>query len=677
MKAGSAETLRLQAIFYPMTPLSRGLPRFMIAHYNPKRCLLSRCIFVLFLLLALPVQATLTTNGWVAQEQVKLRLIHGTPKAEREAIRIPLGLQFDLQPGWKTYWRNPGDAGQAVRLSLTSGTAELSPIRFPAPTRFVESWGLETFAYKEQVVLPFDVRVTTFHPLRFKVEYTVCAELCIPYTAELTLSGTLDGTAPREEGTLLSKYEARVPVTSGASPLRVETLTLQGGKLTVIAGNDLGFVSPDAFVEGPDGVRFPKPEIRFADAQKRAIFTFTPADDRATPAPLTAESFRVTVTDHAGSVEVQQAITLGTPELLATPPANTSPLWLMLLFAFLGGLILNAMPCVLPVLSIKLLAALRYGGEGNAKIRAGFLASSIGIFLSCMMLAGVTLLLRSVGTQVGWGFHFQNPVFLVLMLVVVTVFAVNLWGKFEIRLPGFIANRLGNAGRGDSFLSHLLSGMLVTLLATPCTAPFLGTAIGFALAEHTGVILAIFAAIGLGLATPYLLVALFPAMARLLPKPGAWMLKLKRFFALCMAATALWLGWVLVQQLQHRVFTSESSALHWQAFEPERIPALVAKGNRVFVDVTAAWCVTCKANKALVLDREEAVLLLSQPGVVLMRADWTSPDPKIEAFLQSHQRFGVPFNVVYGPEAPQGIILPELLTNTVIREALTNAAGKP
>jgi len=216
-------------------------------------------------------------------------------------------------------------------------------------------------------------------------------------------------------------------------------------------------------------------------------------------------------------------------------------------------------------------------------------------------------------------------------------------------------------------VGDFLSGVFATLLATPCTAPFLGTAVGFALASEAEVIFLVFAVMGLGLAFPYLAIAAYPKTALLLPRPGAWMVAVKKVMGALLLATALWLGWVMSMQLapaQH-----EGSGV-WQAFAPEKIPALVAEGKTVFVDVTADWCLTCKANKALVLDREEVKALLTRPGVVAMQGDWTKPDEKIAAFLKSHGRFGIPFNVVYTKDKPEGEVLSEVLTVDVVKKAL-------
>ncbi len=319
------------------------------------------------------------------------------------------------------------------------------------------------------------------------------------------------------------------------------------------------------------------------------------------------------------------------------------------------------------------------------------------------------------------------------MAVVVALFAANLWGMFEIRLPSFLSDRAatvgqGQTGQGQGMAGHFATGAFAALLATPCSAPFLGTAVGFALARGAFEIYAIFTALGLGLALPYLLVAAFPALANRFPKPGNWMITLRKILAFALAATAVWLLTVLDTQigrpaafatagllivmvaviaLHHR--SSEQrrklvmsgavivgllailvppqlgqvsaksgavSATHWQKFDPSAISRHIAAGKTVFVDVTADWCVTCKVNKALVLDTKAISERLKDKNIVAMRADWTRPDPVITAFLQRFMRYGIPFNVVFGPQAPQGIVLPELLRRETVISALVAAQTK-
>ncbi len=325
-------------------------------------------------------------------------------------------------------------------------------------------------------------------------------------------------------------------------------------------------------------------------------------------------------------------------------------------------------------------------------------------------------------------YTFQQPVFLIAMALVVTLFACNLWGLFEVRLPGRIADAASSGGMGDGLAGHFGTGVFATLLATPCTAPFLGTAIGFALTRGAVEIYSVFIALGIGLSLPYLTVAAVPRLATWLPRPGPWMVTLRRILGIALAATALWLitvlaaqtgnsaaiivsfllvllvavlglsdrlprlrrdgAWAVVAVLAVMSFlapTIDSASvtkkqvgateIDWRPFDPAAIPVAVAAGRTVFVDVTADWCLTCKVNKALVLDRGAVREMLSGPNVIAMQADWTRPDPVIAAFLQRFQRYGIPFDVVFGPGAPGGRVLPELLTTGNVLAGLAAAAG--
>jgi suppressor for copper-sensitivity B len=382
---------------------------------------------------------------------------------------------------------------------------------------------------------------------------------------------------------------------------------------------------------------------------------------------------------------------------------------------------------VLPVLSIKLLGVVSHGGGDVRKVRLSFLASAAGILCSFLILAGALATLKAMGAMVGWGMQFQQPWFLIAMTLVVSVFAGNLFGLFEIRLPRLIADAGERAGHVSGLGGHFLTGALATLLATPCSAPFLGTAVGFALAQGTLEILAVLLAVGIGLAAPYLAVAVFPRLATRLPRPGPWMTVLRRILGLALAVTAAWLVSVLMAQIggagalaigalaaatvgattlsarassgaTARVAAAAALVLVlasfvipqrpgldgngnarglWRAFDERSIPDLVAAGHVVLVNVTADWCITCKVNETLVLARDDVREKLASDGVVAMQGDWTRPDPAISNYLARFGRYGIPFDAVYGPGLPHGEALPELLTAEIVIAALERAAAAP
>lgn len=353
--------------------------------------------------------------------------------------------------------------------------------------------------------------------------------------------------------------------------------------------------------------------------------------------------------------------------------------------AIIGGLVLNVMPCVLPVLSIKLMHVIKQGGRDKKRIALNFMVTAIGIITTFVLLGLIVVAMQYAGRTVGWGFYFQEPVFLITMIVILVLAALNIWGVFQIVLPSSFQNLIYKSifaslpntrlGRKEA-VHYFFEGVLATILATPCTAPFLGTAVGFALSQGPTQIIILFFAIGFGMAIPCIVLSVFPALVSFLPKPGSWMKRVKFILGLLLVATAIWLGWVLAQQDPKPVYVTPEVEVDmvWEPFVPEVIQQIVSEERKiVFVDVTASWCLTCKVNKVLVLNSPAITNLLARDDVVAMRADWTKRSDKIARYLKSHNRLGIPFNVVYGPNAPEGIILPELLTEGVVFDAFLKA----
>jgi suppressor for copper-sensitivity B len=382
------------------------------------------------------------------------------------------------------------------------------------------------------------------------------------------------------------------------------------------------------------------------------------------------------------------------------------------------------MPCVLPVLSLKLLTLVTYDVRGACGPRIGLVASAAGVIVSFLMLAAALVTFRAAGATIGWGIQFQQPVFLAVMAGVTALFAANLLGVFEVALPHWLMNVLARKGLGTSILANFAGGFVASLLATPCSAPFVGTAVGFGLSRGPLETFAVFGVLGVGMATPYLLVAGIPGLAVLLPRPGPWMLWLRRALAIPLLATAAWLIWLLTATAGQMPAALTSIALavsvlvlwwrqtrpgsrgaiiasallglssagliaviarsvefpdpqarriEWHSFG--ELNALVQSGRTVFLDITADWCVTCKINKALVVN-DSAITRRLASDVVPVRADWTRPDPRIGEYLKSFGRYGLPFNVVFGPGAPEGIVLPELLTTNGVLAAFAKSSSR-
>jgi len=687
-----------------------------------------------------------SASDWVETEQTRVRLISAQPAVGDGAAR--LGLEFELKPGWKIYWRSPGDAGFPPSLEWQgSENLKQAKLEWPAPERF-SVLGLETLGYKKQVVFPITAEAESggqAMDLRAQLRYLVCDEICIPYSADLALNLPAGMADPSPFAHTISRYAAKVPGDGARNGLELLTLgtwkTEHGAMLRLQVRSQMPLSEPDVFMEGPVGLTYGKPKVLLSatgtDAWLDVPVGGLDALEEGETATLVRRSFTATLVDGARGAEANLTAVDAAPSVPVSDAAETKTdkptLALMLLFALLGGLILNLMPCVLPVLSLKMLSLVKHGGGKPRDVRLGFLASAAGIVSTFLVLALSLVALRAGGTVIGWGIQFQQPWFLTLLVLLVTLFACNLWGFFEVRLPGFISDMGEHAAHVHGLGGHFLQGAFATLLATPCTAPFLGTAVGFALAGSTLDILLIFAALGIGLALPYLAVAALPALATWLPRPGAWMVRLKAVLGLLLAGTGVWLvfvlagvtGWqgagvvaggaivatgilfsahraqgpglklsapglalVAAVALSAPAWTEtgsksgagpgESAALKalWQPFELAAIPALVADGKTVFVDVTADWCLTCQVNKGVVMTREPVLARLGGNGVVAMQADWTRPDDGIARYLASFGRYGIPFNAVYGPKAPKGIVLPELLTETAVLEAF-DAAGAP
>ncbi|HYM03650.1 MAG TPA: protein-disulfide reductase DsbD domain-containing protein [Stellaceae bacterium] len=680
---------------------------------------LAAALALALLCLGSAAHADAGASDWFVTDQGRVRLVAATPSVG-EGATVSLGLEFRLAPHWKIYWRSPGDAGYPPRLDW-AGSTNLAgaDIAWPAPQRF-SVLGFETAGYTDAVVLPISARLQ--HPgaaahLALAVDYLTCEKICIPYQAALTLDLPA-GVAPSGAGghaALIARYAARVPDDGKSAGLALAAATIRPGRRPVLelrikAAPPLA--SPDAFVEGPAGVVFGAPRPAGQDGTGDAILNLPIFGAPTALERLSAERLTVTLVDGDRAFEATTTPATG-------PPARDLGLLLSILpVALLGGFILNFMPCVLPVLSIKLLSVIEQGGRSRGALRLGFLASAAGVILSFLALAGIVAALKTAGIAVGWGVQFQQPLFLVGMVVLLTLFACNLWGVFEVPLPQWLAG-LGNAGQGHALLGNFAAGAFATLLATPCSAPFLGTAIGFALAAGPPEIFAVFATLGVGLAAPYLLVAAVPRLARGLPRPGHWMLQLRRVLGLALAATAAWLIYVLVMQIGAAAALSVAALMIaaaaalsllrtprarllapgallaaaflapellavpppiaasdglWRPFDRAAIDRQVAEGRVVFVDVTADWCLTCKVNERLVLDAPAVHERLAAPGVVAMRADWTRPDEVIAAFLRGFGRYGIPFYAVYGPRARSGLPLPEIVTAEQVVAALGAAA---
>jgi suppressor for copper-sensitivity B len=674
-----------------------------------------------------PMGAYAAATGWVGDAHAAARLITAT-EATGSGSTIEAGLEIRLAPGWHAYWRSPGDAGIPPSIDWAgSDNLARAEIAWPAPARY-SLQGFETAGYENHVVLPITLSlVRPGRPLHLHaaVDYAACARICVPYSAKFDLTLPAGAAAPTPQAALIAAARAKVPQGLAAAGIGLVSADAvrSGPNLSLVVrlhSPDAAFHAPDLFVEGLAKGSPGRPAVTLSQSAHAARLT-VPIRGAGSP-DIAGKKLTLTLVDGARAAEFA-----ATP-VAAPPVGDARQLLLILAIALLGGLVLNAMPCVLPVLSLKLLSVASHAGADRRQVRIGLLMTAAGVLASFAVIAAALIGLRASGAAIGWGIQFQWPWFVAAMAALTSLFAASLWGWLPIGLPRIAYDAAAASSSRRPYADAFMTGAFATLLATPCSAPFVGTAIGFALAQGTRQIALVFAALGLGFAAPYLMIAAFPRLVRRLPRPGNWMIWLRVLLGLALAGTAIWLLFVLAALSGQRVALGSAAALAsvlallalrrwrglpklaaravsaaaaalvaaavlwpafagvdsagavaagpWRRFDADAIPRLVGEGKTVFVDVTAAWCLTCKVNEAAVLDRDPVARRLFGPGVVAMRGDWTRPDPMLTRYLQSFGRYGIPFNAVYGPGRPNGQLLPELLTSAAVEKAFDRAAAR-
>ena len=633
--------------------------------------------------------ARASESDWIGDPQIGEARLVSAVLATGDLERLPLGIEFTLAAGWKVYWRTPGEAGLApvIDLSASPDPDLEGRISWPLPKRF-DAFGFDNFGYANAVILPFEVSGhVAGRPLQVvaELEALVCSDICVPFGGRLELRLPDGAAVASPHAQAIAQYAAMVPrrapgqggvSASGPSlrPVRVEARS-NGLHLALADGAP---PIDDIFVEAQQDVAFKAP----VQVQDGMFLEAVPADKLVFgSAPVT-----LTLSAPPEMAEFQMAVSAagivpgyGSGAATGDNPVTAGLSWRIVALALLGGLILNLMPCVLPVLALKLAAVLDAAGAPRRELRLRFLAGAAGILTSFVILASGLALLRFAGGTVGWGIQFQNPVFLVVMIVMLGVFALSLLDLVMIPVPRFAQSLVtGGPALSRPYHGDFMAGMLATVLATPCSAPFVGTAVAVALSGGILDLFGIFIALGFGLAAPWILVAAQPSLVAFLPRPGSWMPWLKRGLALLLLGTMVWLGSVLLSLLgAGSSTTATGDDPQWGVWSRQAVATHLEEGRSVFVDVTADWCVTCKANKALVLDRSPVSRVMAEATaadrLTLLRADWTRPDDDIAAFLASHGRYGIPFNILIRPDGLPPIILPELLSDEAVLTALENA----
>lgn len=591
-----------------------------------------------------------------------------------------VAVRLEMQTHWHTYWKNAGESGAPTQVEWTLPAGfKAGEIKWPAPRR-IELPPVLSYGYENEVLLltqispPTVLKANSPIKLSAHVDWLECEVTCIPGQADVFLTLSIRD----EASTVNPLWQEKFSQTRFEWPLEKSEWTLQAFdykdryQISLIPPANAERISDLTFYAEDPGV------IQYAAAQKFAKKTGQYTldvfkTDTTTETAKMLTGVLVTTNGWRGE-DSEKALAVSLP--IEAPPTTTASLSLFaaLGLAFLGGLILNLMPCVLPVLSIKILSFIKQAEEGSFSAFRHGLFFAAGVLVSFWILAGLLLFLRAGGNQLGWGFQLQSPTFIMALIVLFFIFALNLFGLFEIgtsltRLAGFSQ---GRTGFGASFLS----GVLATIVATPCTAPFMGSALGFALTQPPPVAILVFTFLALGMAAPYVILSSNPALLKFVPRPGPWMETFKKIMGFLFMATVLWLLWVLNQQISFHRDTplpgkNLAAGIVWEPYSEERVTELRHQGRSVFVDFTAAWCLTCQVNERLTLQSQSVIDALKQKNVATLKADWTSRDEKIAKKLEEFGRSGVPFYVIYPANlATEPITLPEIITPQIVLKKL-------
>ncbi|CAN5580556.1 thioredoxin family protein [soil metagenome] len=707
-----------------------------------RRVSLPARLLLLAVLLCAALPAAARAQLHEGRELVQAELVAKTT-AVTPGKPFAVGVLLRQVPKWHTYWKYSGDAGLPTQINwnLPPGWTA-GEIQWPLPRKLVEPGDIHVYGYYDEVLLrqeitpPAEVSDTSV-VLSAEVEWLVCEKICIPGGATVRIELPVNDTAAAANEELFSRYERQLPQPWPGKETAQATWQRTGKEL-VLQIRSAVLVNQSA-VEfhplPPEGVVIGHPTV------ERGAFgvTFRIPLETAEASLLSLPGVVVFGQSTEGTERIGWSLAAPPTALMAgvQPEADFSAIARFLLFGFIGGFILNLMPCVLPVISLKIFGFIQHAGSSRRRIFLSGLSFVAGIFVWFIGLALLLILLKGAGREIAWAYQFTNPYFVLAMSVVVLVFALNMFGVFEITLPqsasrGVMAWTMREGDAGSFF-----QGVFATILATPCTAPFLGTALGFAFTQSGWLILLMFLAIAAGMSAPYLLLSAQPAWLRFLPKPGAWMERVKQFMGFLLLATLLFLLYVLGAErgteaviwascfllvvsiacwMKGAFLTPLASASSrvivlllmlalllagghyfiggkfaharlperggqvalsggWEVFTPERLEAELHAGRAVFIDFTAAWCVTCKFNKATVLDRADVREAFDRRGVVRLQADWTNGDPAITKILQQFGRPGVPLYVLYpAGKSVEPVVLPELLTKNIVLEQLESVS---
>ena len=694
--------------------------------------------FVALSILALASQSR--AQVYQGKELVKSELLADT-NAIVPGKPFTIGLLLRMAPGWHTYWAFSGDAGLPTELKwkLPSGW-KIGEIQWPIPLKTIDPGDIETYGYEDEVLLMQEITPPqklddSTVKLSAEANWLVCEKICIPGSATPQLELPVSTTNQLANLEVFARYRRLLPQNWPESTAGTANWSRVGRDLRLKIESEtlVNYAALDFFPLPEQGVVVGHPTIESRNRNEVVFRIPIESSEKS----LSSIAGLVVYSQHPNGEDRAAWRISAAPTVAATSAPPARGIFTFLLFGFLGGLILNLMPCVLPVISLKIFGFIQQAGQSRRKVLRSGIAFTVGIFAWFVGLALLLIVLKGAGRDVTWGgFQFTNAYFVLALSVIVLVFALNLFGVFEISLPqGMTRGLLSTTERKDD-LGSFFQGIFATVLATPCTAPFLGTALGFAFSQSAAVILAMFVAIAAGMSSPYLLLSAQPAWLRFLPKPGPWMVHVKQFMGFLLLATllfllyvlgaqrglegAIWascfllvisvacwmkgafvlptasvmkralvLGLMLVLVLGSGIyfiggkFRSSNVALagsrlrgDWQAFTPEGLQAELDQGHSVFVDFTAAWCITCKFNEANVLESTEVRQAFERHAIVKLKADWTNGDPTITKLLQQFGRPGVPLYVLYPGKNEKPIVFPEVLTKGMVLEKLQTAARR-
>ena len=664
------------------------------------------------LLCIVSAQGNTTSSDWSVSETSKLRLI--SPYSQNDSKNIVIGLEYQMEPGWKTYWKSPGDGGFAQTISWDNSTnVKNINILWPTPIEF-EILGLTSLGYQNDVIFPLEIELedkfkNTF--LNLHVNFLICKEVCIPGDATLFLEIPSGEKKLTDNYFNLEKALSLLPEEDFNSSYikEINLKTFSDDKRSTFQlqfKSDKVFYNPQIFLHSPFGLPVVKNSISYSNDNKRITTDFN-FDKNL----ISENKFSLEIIIKDKNHNFKQVLDVQMQNQSLNLETNHTYFYYILI-SLIAGLILNVMPCVFPVLSIKLMSV--FSSEKH-NTSVSFITTALGIITSFVLLGLIFLFLQYFNMSIAWGMQFQNPYFLIFITLVIFLFMMNMFGQFEIILPSQLNNLSFLDNSNNKYLKDFFNGFFATLMATPCSAPFVGTAITAAFTQSYAIGISIFLFMGIGMSLPYLLIASFPKLIKFLPKPGKWMVYVKYILGLLLLATVLWLLNILSNffntyfltlliifflVLSYRqkisfqrnavtilvlfsIFSLSSlkafqqniiidNEKDWLNFFDIEVDQLINNKQLVFLDITADWCATCQFNKLNVLNSESVIKLLKDNKVTLVRADWTRPNKNINIFLEKYDRFGIPFNAFFSNNFPEGLLLSELLSE----KEMVNAINK-